>query len=1001
MEKRLCSTFRQVIFHEWFELTVLLAYLFMQVSGEQYLTEVRGLNVQVDNLCQFLPQDRVQDFAKQNPQELFCSTQYAVCKEKLVEQFDELKELRELQMSSSTRQQKQAALLHELQQRLSVLSDEVRVIEERETLNIRCDVIRKKIAWMDFEKSYIKCDEIDKDFQLAKDKFDKDNKAHNELVKSAEGITAKRKHYETQHQSECQKRKKCDDELDRIIGKMDALKDDIKKAKNDLAFAKRTVADHQKEVDECRLIESGYRHDYDQMLAQSENYAAKLQAIDAELRQKTQGIDKLNGVRTTLNNDIEAQKHYVQSIDNKLKAAESEKERRMEILQQRFPDTYKATLWLRENLQLFSGQVFEPIMMELAVNQIEHAKYIEAAIGLRDLTAFTCTNVEDMNLLMKKLRVEQRLKCNVVHSDAATSIQYHPNAQIAALRHLGARSFLIDSIEGPPPIINYLCQIYKIQNTIIGVDELERNSEQLPQWVQLFFTNNDRISIHKSKYSSERMLQSTPIVRNNVFNDRIPPQELEKLKQQRVDSVRKLDKCRNKRSEIEKTIESNEVECRRIIKKQNELTGAKSKLQEAKTKLTMQSEKLRRIIAAAVDVEAENEKWLVVSRQTIKQLVKFQANAVQVYENLTTVGSCEETAKFRLDKFKSSFASIDVQIMASEEQVDRSKSYVDRIGRLLNEAKEECKKKQMDAMKLTNNRKPSDGARFPYKKQFDELSNNIDELKDEIGEIEAQLECQSAPQRETVREYEDRKRQLEQLEKEIADSERSAANTQRDMVNLHLRWFPAIQSIVDSINENFSRFMATMSCAGEIELIRESEHEYTTYGIEIRVKYRNNERLKPLDRFVQSGGERAVAIAVYSLSLQHLSQVPFRCVDEINQGMDSYNERRVFDMLVKIVAREHQSQFFYVTPKLLSNLSCNEYVTCCVVYNGPHATHNNYFIENGMQHSKLLLHTFINEFVGRNLNAFFFSFLLFRGRFLNGWIRIQDTRCGYARRRMS
>lgn len=865
--------------------------------------------------------------------------------------------MRHEQMWGSSKRQKNEAQLHELEQRLSVLSEAVRMVEERESLNRRCDLIQKKCAWMDFEKSYAKCKEIGKDLSLAEGQLKKDTEAHRKLVKSAAGITAKRKQYETLHQGECQNRKKCDDELKRIIGEMDALKDAIKKAKNDLAFAKRTAVDHQKEVDECQMIESAYRTDYERMMAESvaqEVYDAKMQAIEAELSQKSQIVEKLNIARTKLNNEIEMQQSNVLAIDNKLKAAENEKEQRMGFLQQRYPDTYKAMQWLRENRQLFRGHVYDPIMMELAVNNVEHAKYIETAIGVRDLTAFTCTNVEDMNLLMRKLRVEQRLKCSVLHSEDTPTVQYRPNAPIASLHHLGARSYLIDSIEAPVPIINYLCKIYKIQNTIIGVNEMESNSEQLPQWVQLFFTQNDRISITRSRYSTERMLASNPIVRNYVFNVRVPAQELEQYRQQRVDLVRKVDNCRNKRSQIETAIESNEAECRRVIQRRNDLSSVRGKLQEAKKKLAMQSEKLRRTIAAGIDVEAENVKWLTVSRQSIKKLHKFQANALQVFEKLTTVSSSEEEAKYRLDKFKSSFASIDMQIMTSTEQMDRSKSYVDRIGKLLGEAKQECKKKQIDAMKLTNNLKPSDGEKFLYKKQFDELSSNVDELMDELSEIEAQLECQSAPQRETMREYEDRQRQLEQLKKEIANSERSAATLEQRLVKLHNIWFPAVQSIVNTINGNFGRFMATMECAGEIELIRQSEHEYTTYGIEIRVKYRNNERLKPLDRFVQSGGERAVAIAVYSLSLQHLSQVPFRCVDEINQGMDSFNERRVFDMLVKIVAREHQSQFFYVTPKLLTNLSYNNYVTCCIVCNGPHSTHNNYFIENGMQNEEFV-----------------------------------------------
>ena len=35
---------------------------------------------------------------------------------------------------------------------------------------------------------------------------------------------------------------------------------------------------------------------------------------------------------------------------------------------------------------------------------------------------------------------------------------------------------------------------------------------------------------------------------------------------------------------------------------------------------------------------------------------------------------------------------------------------------------------------------------------------------------------------------------------------------------------------------------------------------------------------------VQSGGEKSVTTALYIMSLQGMTQVPFRCVDEINQG---------------------------------------------------------------------------------------------------------------------
>jgi chromosome segregation ATPase len=41
---------------------------------------VSKLNIQVDNLCQFLPQDKVADFSKMNPQQLLENTEKCIGK---------------------------------------------------------------------------------------------------------------------------------------------------------------------------------------------------------------------------------------------------------------------------------------------------------------------------------------------------------------------------------------------------------------------------------------------------------------------------------------------------------------------------------------------------------------------------------------------------------------------------------------------------------------------------------------------------------------------------------------------------------------------------------------------------------------------------------------------------------------------------------------------------------------------------------------------------------
>ena len=50
------------------------------------------------------------------------------------------------------------------------------------------------------------------------------------------------------------------------------------------------------------------------------------------------------------------------------------------------------------------------------------------------------------------------------------------------------------------------------------------------------------------------------------------------------------------------------------------------------------------------------------------------------------------------------------------------------------------------------------------------------------------------------------------------------------------------------------------------------------------MRFRQGQELQDLSKGTQSGGEKSVTTAVYMMALQELTQVPFRCVDEINQG---------------------------------------------------------------------------------------------------------------------
>lgn len=68
--------------------------------------------------------------------------------------------------------------------------------------------------------------------------------------------------------------------------------------------------------------------------------------------------------------------------------------------------------------------------------------------------------------------------------------------------------------------------------------------------------------------------------------------------------------------------------------------------------------------------------------------------------------------------------------------------------------------------------------------------------------------------------------------------------------------------------------------------------------------------------------------------MQRMAQAPFRVVDEINQGMDPRNERMVHERMVDIACREHTSQYFLITPKLLTGLRYDPRMTVLCITSG-------------------------------------------------------------------
>lgn len=134
---------------------------------------IKQYNIQVNNLCQFLPQDRVQDFAKLNQQDLLKETQIAVCQEDLIQKQQELIESRTNQKNFSNAMEKSSERLQEARDANVRLEGKVQNFNKKKKFMESISHIERKLAWLAFDEIYLRLNETKADMEKATQVFQK------------------------------------------------------------------------------------------------------------------------------------------------------------------------------------------------------------------------------------------------------------------------------------------------------------------------------------------------------------------------------------------------------------------------------------------------------------------------------------------------------------------------------------------------------------------------------------------------------------------------------------------------------------------------------------------------------------------------------------------------------------------------------------------------------------------------------------------------------------
>eukprot|EP01026_Neomeris_dumetosa_P024740 TRINITY_DN2049_c0_g1_i9.p1 TRINITY_DN2049_c0_g1~~TRINITY_DN2049_c0_g1_i9.p1 ORF type:complete len:277 (+),score=46.87 TRINITY_DN2049_c0_g1_i9:3-833(+) len=241
--------------------------------------------------------------------------------------------------------------------------------------------------------------------------------------------------------------------------------------------------------------------------------------------------------------------------------------------------------------------------------------------------------------------------------------------------------------------------------------------------------------------------------------------------------------------------------------------------------------------------------------------------------------------------------------------------------------KEECKQ----AKQIATQESPMNDE---VRAKFEELPNDLNEVRLQETEKRAQADAIICDDQQVLNRYQQLQVQVADYTEQMQNAERQQKTAEQDLDGMRQEWINKLKVQVGVINNTFQKSFSEIGCAGEVQVFEHPGGDFEKYGIQIMVQFREKEVPEVLSATRQSGGERSVATMLYLLSLQSITNCPFRVVDEINQGMDPINERKVFDLLVASSLRPDTPQCFVLTPKLLPDLDIKEGVRILLIMNG-------------------------------------------------------------------
>ena len=913
------------------------------MNQERVKREMTQLGVQLDNLCQFLPQDRVVEFARLSPERLLLETEKAVGNAELYNMHADLIEKKDAIEGLEREVAAKRAKAERLKADIDAMERDVTRFKEKERLEAEAAEMKTKIPWLEFEKAKSAWYQEKEALKSLKTQQDAEENSPAALKKPlAEAEKALR-----QLQGKAEKLRKAETNAkkahEEVAAEMETLVLDARAAEEALESARLEVQNRERKIEQRRAKVREAEEALENFSPAGEGGArSRAEAHEEMARVKARKKDVLERIRRLEREieDVEQRKRTptanLHAAKRRLAEMDSAAGARLRNVHEmaRGKNIQGAARWIEENARLFKKPVLGPLITLMDCKDRDHVNYLEQAVPKYAFGAFITQDRDDNRKLSEEFRRQFR-GCDIFNVDT----NEYRERSVEHLAARGVRCTLDQTFEAPSVVKNVLCNISRLNESYVvdgslsdvQIEALMRETE-----VKRAFTPKTAYSQFKSRYSSD-VSTSTQEIREGgrYFRDAVDKGAIAEMKANvsRLEGeVAALEREESEKRPLLRSLEAEEKrdsqELRRLTEEQRSAASRKERLEQA-----LRTAKIR-LEAASMSVDVDK-----VERDTKKQLADITDARAARARALAETTRDRAAATHAHACAKLAVAEAETQKDWHEERHAEAVRLHAGLSAEIEQQEVKVKQTKKNAQRLMEEAKEATGGRTPasddaLRAKFEQWPGTTEEMQEMVRAFEGEAHAIMCPSGMVLDDYKRLKEERDALERAVAEEGAVLDESLGEISATRDRWLPKLRELVATIDENFKNNFASIGCAGEIKL-REDGENFRNWRLEIWVKFRAVTDMHILDSHRQSGGERSVSTMLYLISLQELTRAPFRVVDEINQGMDQRNERKIFKRMTDAASKDGTPQTFLLTPKLLNGLAYTEDCTVLCIFNGP------------------------------------------------------------------